>query len=99
MNWYEKCLLLILLFLVGICAYTDLKYGKVKNRVLLAALLLALPIHSAFFITGNAELGVFLVNVFVGMIFAISLYIGNFFAKSEKYASVSLSTESISSKL
>ena len=83
MNWYEKCLLLILLFLVGICAYTDLKYGKVKNRVLLAALLLALPIHSAFFITGNAELGVFLVNVFVGMIFAISLYALGFWAAGD----------------
>lgn len=83
MNWYENCLLFILIFLMGICAYTDLRYGKVKNSVLIVALVIALPIQSALFICGDADFFGFGVNIFVGVLFALSLYALGFWAAGD----------------
>lgn len=83
MNWYEYCLLVTLFFMVGICAYTDLRYGKVKNLVLVVALSFALPIQSIFLILGNAGFVEFLMNAVVGVVFAISFYALGFWAAGD----------------
>lgn len=83
MNWCENCLLLILFFLIGICAYTDLRYGKVKNYVLAVALLFALPIQGALFIWGDANFAGFVINTVVGVAFALALYALGFWAAGD----------------
>lgn len=83
MTWCENCLLLILFSLMGICAYTDLRYGKVKNCVLALALVIALPIQSALFIYGDVDFAGFLVNIIVGAVFALCLYALGFWAAGD----------------
>lgn len=76
MIWHETFLMAVLLLTTGISAYTDLKFGKIKNILLLAALLLAVPVQIVNCFQGSVDTGTFLLNMLIAFVLLLTLYVG-----------------------
>lgn len=80
---YERSLLVVLLLTTGISAYTDVKYGKVKNVLLISSVLAALPIQIEGIICGVIALPDFMISVVCISLFAILFYLWGYWAAGD----------------
>ena len=80
---YERSLLVVLLLTTGISAYTDVKYGKVKNVLLISSVLAALPIQIEGIICGVIALPDFIISVVCISLFSILFYIWGYWAAGD----------------